>query len=138
MKKIIKLTPEQEAMLPIWRNKWIEVGLSTGETDWDTFDRYMPICYKKAKTLYPKNIVRVSSPLVGGLAASISEEIWRSIKNNNRKVAGAVRDAVEGAVGGAVGGAVRDAVEGAVGGAVRGAVRDAVRGAVGDAVEGAV
>ena len=114
-----------------YAKKWINIGLKTGETDWDTFDKYMPICYAKAKLQYPSRVIRVNSPLVGALASSIAEGIYQ-------KYGDAVGDAVDGAVGGAVDGAVRDAVHGAVGDAVDGAVGDAVDGAVRDAVDGAV
>src|SRR3990167_6782401 len=105
-KRIDKLTKKQEKEMPIYARKWIEIGLRTGETDWATFDKFMPICYEKAKLVYPKNVIRVQSPLVGALAASIAEGILR-------KKRGAVDDAVDDAVGDAVG----DAVDGAVGGA---------------------
>lgn len=97
VKYISKLTKEQEEMMPQWVEKWIRIGLKTGKTDWKTFDRYMPVCYKKAGLKYPKRIVRVSSPLVGALASSIAGKIL-----NSDAVVGAVRDAVSGAVGGAV------------------------------------
>jgi hypothetical protein len=133
MKRIDKLTPAQEARLPEWREKWIQIGLRTGETDWETFDKYMPVCFEKAGIPYPKNVVRVSSPLVGALAASIANRTL-----NSKDKTGAVGDAVGDAVDGAVGDAVDDAVDGAVRDAVRGAVDDAVDGAVRDAVDGAV
>ena len=103
-KFIKKLTKAQEKAMPAYRDKWIEIGLRIGETDWKTFDKYMPICYEKAELKYPKNIVRVQSPLVGALASSVAESILKL------KRRGAVDDAV--------GVAVRDAVGGAVGGAV--------------------
>jgi hypothetical protein len=154
-KFISKLTKKQEAQMKPYAEKWIKIGLQTGETDWQIFDKYMPICYEKAGIKYPKNIVRVNSPLVGALAASVAEAILRERRGAvgdavDGAVDGAVRgavddavdDAVRGAVRDAVGGAVRGAVDGAVGdavgGAVRGAVDDAVRGAVGGAVDGAV
>jgi len=129
MKYIKELTKEQKKMMPVWAEKWIKIGLKTGKTDWKTFDKYMPICFKKAGLEYPKRVVRVSSPLVGALAASIAGKIL-----NSNAVNGAVGDAVVGAVNGAVGGAVDDAVGGAVHNAVHGAVHNAVR----DAVDGAV
>ena len=141
MKKITKLTPEQEAAMKLYADKWIEIGLRTGETDFETFDKYMPICYQKAGIPYPTRIVRVKSPLVGALAASVAEAIWRKLRVDDAvdgAVGGAVRDAVDGAVGGAVRDAVDDAVDDAVGDAVRDAVDDAVRDAVGDAVRDAV
>jgi hypothetical protein len=160
-KKITDLTPEQEAAMPSYAKKWIDIGLRTGDTDWNTFDKYMPICYAKAKLAYPKQVIRVQSPLVGALASAIAEAIYAKYIRRGAvdgavgdavrdAVGGAVRDVVDdavgdvvgGAVGGAVGDAVRDAVDGAVddvvGDAVGGAVRDVVRGAVGDAVRDAV
>ena len=142
-------------MFPVWVKKWTEIGLRTGETDWDTFEKYIKVAYGKAKIPFPKKIIRVNSPIVGAYASSIADRILNKNTKTVRSavggaVEGAVGDAVRGAVGGAVGDAVRgavgDAVRGAVGGAVRGAVggavgdavRGAVRGAVGDAVEGAV
>ena len=137
MKKVTKidsLTEEQKKMLPVWRDKWIEIGLRTGETDWKTFEEFMPICYAKAGIPFPQNVVRVSSPLVGGLASAISEKLWSKYRGDRR---GAVGNAVRGAVGDAVGDAVGNAVGNAVRGAVGGAVGNAVRGAVGGAVRGA-
>jgi len=133
--RVDTLTKSQEKAMIKYRDRWIEQGLKTGETDWKTFDKYMPACYEKAGLKYPKNVVRVSSPLVGALSASIAEAI---LLKKRGAVGGAVRDAVGDAVGGAVGDAVRDAVGGAVRSAVRGAVGDAVRDAVGGAVGGSV
>src|SRR3990167_1153089 len=101
MKHIHKLTDDQISRFPEWVEKWIAIGLKTGETDWDTFDKYMPIYYAKAGLKYPKNVVRVSSPLIGAFAAAIANQIL-------------VRVAVRDAVGDAVGDAVDDAVRGAV------------------------
>ena len=137
--KIKNLTPEQKAAMPAYRDEWIKKGLQTGKTDWATFDKYMPVCYEKAKLKYPSRIVRVQSPLVGALAASIANAIWKKYGRSVRDaVGGAVGNAVSNAVHGAVHVAVRGAVDGAVGNAVSNAVYDAVGGAVGNAVSNAV
>jgi hypothetical protein len=133
--QITKLTKKQKEAMPAYRDMWIEKGLKTGETDWDTFDKYMPICYEAAGLVYPKNVVRVQSPLVGGLAASIAQAI---LQKKGDAVGGAVDDAVRDAVRDAVDGAVDDAVRDAVDDAVRDAVDDAVGDAVNDAVRDAV
>ena len=101
MEKITELTQEQKEAIPAYIEKWIAIGLKTGETDWKTFDRFMPICYQKTRLTYPTRVVHVKSPLIGALASMIAEAIWRD----------------RGAVDGAVGGAVREAVGGAVHGA---------------------
>ena len=140
-RKITKLTPKQKAQIPAHIDKWIKIGLRTGETDWETFDKYMPICYKKAELEYPKNIVRVSSPLVGALAASIADRISNG-KTVRRAVDGAidreVRDTIGRAVGDAVDGIIRGAVDGEVRDTIDGEVRDTIDRAVGGAVDGTV
>jgi hypothetical protein len=163
MKKITKLTKEQELLMPICMDYWISKGLQTGEADWETFDKNIKLAYEKANLKFPDKIIRVNSPVVGAIAASISDRILNNLpyiinyvnKLNNSAVGNdvhgfvavavndAVNDAVRGAVGGgavsgAVNGAVNGAVSGAVSGAVIGVVHDAVRVAVGGAVNGAV
>ena len=77
--KINSLTAEQQAMMPVWRDKWIEIGLKTGETDWKTFEANIKIAYEKANLPFPNKIIRVESPIVGALAASISDRILNNI-----------------------------------------------------------
>jgi len=100
-KYIKKLTDEQRAAMPAFAQKWINHGLKTGATDWATFDKNMPICYEKAGIPYPIRVVRVSSPLIGALAAAVAN----GIREKRR-----IHDAVGGAVGDAVRDAVRDAI----------------------------
>ena len=102
--RVDKLTKAQEAQFQPWVDKWIKIGLKTGKTDWERAEECILRAYDKAKIERPKNIVRVQSPLVGALAASIAD---RMVKGD--AVDGAVRDAVGGAVDGAVGDAVGDA-----------------------------
>ena len=140
--RITELTPAQAAQMDAWADRWIEIGLRTGETDWATFERAARKCYEAAGVPWPGVVVQVPSPLVLAFAAPAAafaiELIERARSAKPGRGRSAVRDAVRDAVRGAVRDAVRDAVEGAVGGAVGGAVRDAVEGAVRDAVRGAV
>lgn len=48
MKKIDKLTPEQEALIPIVRNKWLRVGTSVGETNREEAEKCVDEIYKFA------------------------------------------------------------------------------------------
>jgi len=161
-KKLDKLTPEQEAMIPICRDKWIEIGLRTGETDWDTFEKNIKLAYEKTSFPFPNKIVRVNSPIVGALAASIANRILNNINfiTSNTKnslitnvtnkskdvidntvisiVRNAVVNKVEDAVGSEVINTVRNAVEDAVNNAVGSAVRSTVRNTVGRAVDNTV
>jgi hypothetical protein len=128
VKRIDKLTPEQAARMPEWRDRWIKIGLSTEPADWERFERGCRAAYQYAGLAQPKVIVRVPSPIVLAFAAPMAALIIERVRaiQAKRQPGGAV----DGAVGGAVGGAVDDAVRGAVRGAVDGAVDDAVGGAV--------
>src|SRR3990167_6945635 len=128
-KRIDKLTEKQKSQIDAWADKWIEIGLRTGEIDLQTFTEGTKEAYGFAGIPWHSNVIVVDNPLVMALAAPIAGLIL-----NNIAVRGAVRGAVVDAVGGAVNGAVGDAVGDAVDNAVRDAVDDAVRGAVDDAV----
>lgn len=95
-KRIDKLTAEQEARMPAWRDKWIAIGLSTERADRAKFEAAALRCYKAAKLPAPKHIVWVSSPLIMALAAPIAAYLLDK------------RGAVHGAVDGAVGEYVKD------------------------------
>ena len=130
MSRIERLTPEQEERLRPWAEKWIAIGLSTERADHERVEAAYRVLYRAIDVPFPEGrVVRVSSPLVGALEASMSERLLSG---------SAVYVAVDGAVGEAVYDAVDGAVYDAVGVAVRGAVGDAVYGAVGEAVGDAV
>lgn len=124
--RIDKLTKAQKARIPEWRDKWIAIGLKTGEADWMTFEKAVAVAYKKANLKVPKTIVRVQSPLVGAFAAPIA----------NRIIAAKLGKKPDGAIDGDIGSAIRGAI--AIDGAIRDAISDAVGGAVNDVVRGVV
>lgn len=123
--RIDKLTPEQEAAMPAFRDQWIDYGLSTAPADRARVEKGIRDCYRLAGLEQPKVIVWVPSPVVGALAAPIaalSIELIRRLRKEPRISRGAVHGAVHDAVG--------DAVHGAVDGAVaqlRGPIREAVQ-----------
>ena len=98
VKRIDKLTPLQESRMGEWRDKWIRIGLQTGDADFVTFESAIKVAYEKAHIPFPNKIIHVQSPIVGALAASISRGIIQDFGQSEGD-----------AVGGAVGGAVRDA-----------------------------
>lgn len=87
------LSPKQKAILPVWRDKWIAIGLSTKPADREKAEAAYRACYRYAGLRDDVPIVWVQSPVVGAFAAVIAEGLLKS---------GAVRGAVDGAVGGAV------------------------------------
>jgi hypothetical protein len=135
--RIDRLTPEQEARMDEWADRWIEIGLRTGPADRPRFEAAVAECYRFAG-LEPPRVVWCSSPLVavvaGPIAASLLHDALGRPGAAVDNTVGAMYHAVGVAVGDAVRGAVDDAVGVAVGDAVRGAVDDAVGVAVGDAV----
>jgi hypothetical protein len=141
--RIDELTPEQEVMMPKWAERWIGIGLQTGDADFETFESAIKIAYQKAGIPCPNKIIHVQSPIVGALAASISRGLLQehSVGRSNavhNAVDNAVHNAVGNAVGNAVSNAVHNAVDNAVGNAVHNAVGNAVHNAVGNAVGNAV
>lgn len=56
MKTIVNLTPEQEALLPVYRDKWLEIGLSTEEIDEDRSRKAIENLYKITGYEAPKDI----------------------------------------------------------------------------------
>ena len=127
-KRIDKLTEPQKASFDEWADRWIEVGLRTGNADRPKFEAAVRECYRFAGLEPPKVIVWTMSPLVVSMAgpiASLVIELSRRAKRGGDKIN--VRGAVRGAVDGAVDGAVRDAV----GGAVREVLRNAWKNVIG-------
>ena len=134
-KRIDKLTPKQEAEMPAYRDKWIEIGLRTGETDWETFNKYMSICYEKAGLQYPARVVHVPSPFFGAHVASLAHEIWnKRYKNVQASVRDSVESSVRDSVRASVRASVRDSVRDSVGASVRDSVGASVEASVGDSV----
>src|SRR3990167_6407533 len=108
MEKITKLTKNQEAMMPIWAQKWIDIGLQTGNADRETFEKNIKICYQKA------NLEWNNTPIVGALAASLANNILGDTSAVYSAVLSAVPSAVPSAVSSAVSSAVYSAVPSAV------------------------
>jgi len=61
-KHIESLTPEQEALLPVYRDRWLEIGLSTEPTDQDAARQAVNECYTSAGLTPPESILFVASP----------------------------------------------------------------------------
>ena len=92
MKKINKLTEAQKARFDEWADKWIEIGLRTGDADRPKFESAVRECYQYAGLEPPKVIVWTTSPLAVALAGPIAAYF---IEINKRDAVGV---AVDGAV----------------------------------------
>ena len=100
VKRVDRLTPEQTARMPEWRDKWIKVGLSTDpmlDGDRAAVEHSIRTMYRKAKLAEPKAIVFVPSPFVLRVAAPIAAGVIYAHRNGWPKgslESGAVRGAV--------------------------------------------
>ena len=106
MSRIEALTPEQEALLPVYAERWTRIGLATGDGRID-LRRVRPAihrAYRCAGLPPPARIIRSTSPLAGMLCAVV--------------VGASVRDSVRDSVGASVRDSVRDSVWASVGASV--------------------
>ena len=73
-KKLSKLTDEQEALMPAYRDKWLQIGLATGAVDMPQAQRAIKAAYKAASFKPPKVYLRSYSPIGGALVAMILQQ----------------------------------------------------------------
>jgi hypothetical protein len=128
MKKITELTEEQKAMMKSWVEKWIKIGLSCEEADWELSEKSIRECYFFAGLDQPKSYIRVKSPYILSLAAPIANFI----------ISNSVTRAVDSSVYRAVDRAVTSSVDSAVGSEVYRAVGSEVGSAIDSAVDSLV
>jgi hypothetical protein len=142
---IYKLTEAEKTRTGEWADRWIEIGLRTGDADRPKFQEAARECYRFAGLEAPKVIIWAASPLVVALAGPVAAFLVAKGSKNDDAVGDAIGDAVRDSVSYAINEAVRDigryqvrsTVANSVDGAI-GAVHDPVRDAVRDAVVGNV
>ena len=140
---ITKLTEEQEALLPVYRDKWLAIGLCTEPADRPTAEQGIHEAYQAAGIKTKPAIVWCGSPL----SAAFTRAIFMAIKD---ALAEAEKDAGESvaertkadiargvwdAMTGLANSHVDNAVWNSAGKSSLYRMRDAVKGAVGDNVE---
>ncbi len=74
VKKIEKLTPEQEANLPVVRDRWLEIGLSTESADRQKAEKDIKAAYVVAGLDEPSTILWARSPQEGAILAYLLEK----------------------------------------------------------------
>jgi hypothetical protein len=62
-KKIKSLTPEQLGMIPVYRDRWLKIGLSTEPTDRPAAIAAARRCYESAGLVAPDKFIFASSPI---------------------------------------------------------------------------
>ncbi|MBZ4576167.1 hypothetical protein [Mycobacterium avium] len=71
-KKLTELTPAQRDRMSSFAQEWIEYGWRTNpltEEEWEVWEAGARACYEFAGVPWPGVVIRVSSPMVGALAA---------------------------------------------------------------------
>jgi len=133
-KKLYELTPEHEAQLKPWADKWTKIILNTDamtEDDKVKFKEAMDGLYAAANLPVPKTIIHVQSPFVAIMAGVLATCLIEEQQKNKINVA--MRSATEAATRAATGDATRAATWAATEAATEAATRDATWAATGAA-----
>ena len=115
--KLTRLTPEQEALLPVVRDEWIAHGLSTAPADRAAAQDGVRDAYRTAALQPPQIFVWLGSPMAGCIGAAmlaglpkkaqvgdqVGDQVWDQVRAQ-------VWDQVWDQVGGQVGAQVWDQV----------------------------
>ncbi len=129
--RLSSLTPEQAALLPVLREKWLSIGLSTEPSDRSRAEAAVRLAYRRAGIAEPEQIIWLGSPMAGAIGSAILKsrtgaQVWDQVWDQ-------VRAQVWDQVRAQVGAQVWDQVRAQVGAQVRAQVWDQVRAQVGDA-----
>ena len=128
--KINKLTPEQAATMPAFRDEWLRIGLSTERADRPRAEAGVRLAYEAAGLPPPKLVLWLDSPHAGAIGAALLSGTAKA----GRSVRAQVRDQVRDQVWDQVGDQVRDQVGAQVGDQVWDQVWAQVGAQVGDQV----
>ena len=129
MRKLDKLTAEQEARFGEFVERWTAIGLCTDPADRPRAEEAIREAYKMGGRELPEKIVWCGSPLGQALTRAI-------VIQNRASVGASVRASVRDSVGDSVGDSVWASVRASVRDSVRASVRDSVWASVGDSVGG--
>lgn len=73
--KIEQLTPEQEARMPEYVEKWCSIGLNCDPTDYEASKVHVLAAYKEAELAKPKHVILADSPWAAAVIASIFQNM---------------------------------------------------------------
>ena len=72
-KKIEKLTPEQEAMFPVYRDKWIKIGTDTARLDFATTEKTVN-AFRKLIGMEEAPLIIAENPIEAWVVCALSEQ----------------------------------------------------------------
>jgi hypothetical protein len=73
---ITELTPEQEALLPVYRDKYLKIGLSTEPLDFETAKQGAILAYQAADLKPPGYFFHFPSPYAAARGVAALEYMW--------------------------------------------------------------
>ena len=85
MKKVAKLTDEQESRIPEWGKKWVNMGLSTEPADFDKAIAAAKKAYSLCGLDQPLIILKVGSPYAAIIGGVMAYEMLKAGYSNNWK-----------------------------------------------------
>jgi hypothetical protein len=87
-----RLTPEQERLLPVVREEWLRVGLSTQPADRARAEHGVRLAYQAAGLEPPRTAIWLDSPLTGAVAwimlEPVEEDLWEPVRAHVRAQVG--------------------------------------------------
>lgn len=83
--RIKKLTPEQEALIPVVRDEWIAHGLKTGPADRPEAESGIRQAYEAAGLQPPELVVWADSPMAGAIMAAMLPHVHEDVLNRLKK-----------------------------------------------------
>jgi hypothetical protein len=92
MPKIEKLTPEEEALIPIVRDEWLKIGLATGPADRAAAQAAISDTYRAAGLEPPHRWIWFGSPWAGWISTVILSKLADIGTPVKYKVADQVQD----------------------------------------------
>ena len=87
---IEKLTPEQEARIPEFRDKWLKIGLSTEKITFEKALEIKSVLYSKLLNKKDVPVILMDSPLTAWLATwylgcmFYENQVWNQVENQVR------------------------------------------------------
>ncbi|MCM1338895.1 MAG: hypothetical protein NC191_04430 [Muribaculaceae bacterium] len=131
---ITELTQEQKDLMPVYRDKWIKLGLATDRFTKEEAQKWSDYFYTNIRKKDKVPVIVTESPLSAWIIVNLFAFAEKGYKLTMDKIPASVRDSV----GDSVGDSVRDSVWASVGASVWASVSDSVRDSVGDSVRDSV
>ena len=86
MSAVSKLSPEQEALIPVVRDEWLAHGLSTQPADRGAAEEGVRAAYREAGLEPPRVMLWLGSPMEGCVGATMVANGWNQVRQVTAQV----------------------------------------------------